>query len=261
MSDTIPHRVLAQGRRSPANPAYFEKRDGVWRPTTWREYVDQIRTVGRAMMALGLPPGGKVAMLGFNRSEWVLFQHGAMMAGGAGAGIYTTCSSDEVAYIVDHSEAHLLLVEDLGQWKKIAGRRAELAHLAWGVTMRDCPPIDDPKVLSWSAFLARAQAVAEDDLDRRIDRIEQSGLATLIYTSGTTGRPKGVMLTQANLVANARSIAIEHALTSGDRVLGVLPLYHINAFAVTMLAPLASGGSVAMAPRFSAARLLSLIHI
>jgi len=63
-----------------------------------------------------------------------------------------------------------------------------------------------------------------------------------------------VMLTQANLAANAGAIAAEHALHSGDRVLGVLPLYHINAFAVTMLAPLASGGSVAMAPKFSAAR-------
>ena len=94
MPDTIPHRVLDQARRRPASPAYFEKRDGVWRPTTWREYADQIRTVARALMALGLPVGGKVAMLGFNRPEWVLFQHGAMMAGGVGAGIYTTCSAD-----------------------------------------------------------------------------------------------------------------------------------------------------------------------
>jgi acyl-CoA synthetase (AMP-forming)/AMP-acid ligase II len=79
-------------------------------------------------------------------------------------------------------------------------------------------------------------------------------MALLMYTSGTTGRPKGVMLTHANLVANARSIAREHALGPDDRVLAVLPLYHINAFAVTMLAPLASGGSLAMPPRFSAAR-------
>ena len=83
---------------------------------------------------------------------------------------------------------------------------------------------------------------------------QANDLALLMYTSGTTGRPKGVMLTQANLVANAQSIAAEHALTPADRVLGVLPLFHINAFAVTMLAPLASGGSVAMAPKFSAAR-------
>jgi acyl-CoA synthetase (AMP-forming)/AMP-acid ligase II len=79
-------------------------------------------------------------------------------------------------------------------------------------------------------------------------------LALLMYTSGTTGVPKGVMLTQANLVANAQAISAEHGLAATDRVLAVLPLYHINAFAVTMLAPLAHGGSLAMPPRFSAAR-------
>jgi acyl-CoA synthetase (AMP-forming)/AMP-acid ligase II len=73
-----------------------------------------------------------------------------------------------------------------------------------------------------------------------------------MYTSGTTGVPKGVMLTQANLAASARAISAEHALGPTDRVLAVLPLYHINAFAVTMLAPLAHGGSLAMPPKFSA---------
>jgi acyl-CoA synthetase (AMP-forming)/AMP-acid ligase II len=82
-------------------------------------------------------------------------------------------------------------------------------------------------------------------------------VALLMYTSGTTGLPKGVMLTHANLAANARAISVEHALGPADRVLAVLPLYHINAFAVTMLAPLAHGGSLVMPPKFSAARFWS----
>ncbi len=74
-----------------------------------------------------------------------------------------------------------------------------------------------------------------------------------MYTSGTTGKPKGVMLTHANLAENAKTISREHQLSSADRVAAVLPLYHINAFAVTMLAPLAHGGSLVMPPKFSAA--------
>jgi long-chain acyl-CoA synthetase len=90
-----------------------------------------------------------------------------------------------------------------------------------------------------------ARSGGDDDLDA-------DATALLMYTSGTTGVPKGVMLTHANLVANAMSISAEHQLGRQDRVLGVLPLYHINAFVVTMLAPLAHQGSVAMAAKFSA---------
>jgi acyl-CoA synthetase (AMP-forming)/AMP-acid ligase II len=79
-------------------------------------------------------------------------------------------------------------------------------------------------------------------------------LALLMYTSGTTGKPKGVMLSQSNLAANARIISDEHRLGPRDRVTAILPLYHINAFAVTMLAPIAHGGSAAMPPRFSATK-------
>lgn len=76
--------------------------------------------------------------------------------------------------------------------------------------------------------------------------------ALLMYTSGTTGTPKGVLLTHANLVANAQIISAEHRLGPEDRVMASLPLYHINGLVVTLLAPLAHGGSVVMPPRFSA---------
>ncbi len=84
--DTIPHRLLRQAVERPSTIAYQAKVNGRWQPTTWRVFVDQIRTAARALIALGFPRGGKVAILGFNRPEWVILDHAAMMAGGARRG-------------------------------------------------------------------------------------------------------------------------------------------------------------------------------
>src|ERR1700755_3185264 len=118
MPDTIPHRILQRAADRPSTLAYQAKVDGRWQPTTWRTYAEQIRTAARALIALGLPRGGKVSILGFNRPEWVILDHAAMMAGGAPAGIYTTCSAEEVQYIIHHSEAPIVLVENAEQLAK-----------------------------------------------------------------------------------------------------------------------------------------------
>jgi acyl-CoA synthetase (AMP-forming)/AMP-acid ligase II len=127
------------------------------------------------------------------------------------------------------------------------------------------------KVTALISGLSRRIEVVEVEPDEPLVADEREGdaidvpppaadsLALLMYTSGTTGTPKGVMLTQANVTANARIISDEHRLGPDDRVTAVLPLYHINAFAVTMLAPLAHGGSLAMPPRFSASRFWDLV--
>ena len=158
-TDTITRRALEHARIRPTRPAYYEKIGGHWRPTTWKQFADQIRTAGRALIALGFPRGGKVAILGFNRPEWVIFNHAAMAAGGAGAGIYTTCSPEEVQYIVHHCEAHAVLVEDEAQYKKIKAKRAEMPLLQWIVLMKGAAAIKDPGVLSWEEFMGKGGTV------------------------------------------------------------------------------------------------------
>lgn len=243
-ADTIPHRVLIQGQRRPSSPAYFAKRGGVWRPTTWKTYVEEIRTAARALIGLGFPAGGAVAILGFNRPEWVIFDHAAMMAGGAAAGIYTTCSAEEVRYIVDHCEARAVLIEDLAQWKKIAAERARLPRLRHVITMQGCPPIDDPLVLSWDQFTAKAAPVPEAAVDERLAKLEAAALATLIYTSGTTGPPKGVMLSHENLAWTARMLVDNGGARDGDCGLSYLPLSHIAEQMTSIHVPATAGATV-----------------
>jgi long-chain acyl-CoA synthetase len=241
-TDTITRRTLDHARLRPTRPAYYEKVGGQWRPTTWKQFGDQIRTAARALIALGFEPGDKVALLGFNRPEWVIFNHAAMAAGGAGAGIYTTCSPEEVQYIVHHSEAKLVLVEDEGQYKKIVARRAEMPLLKHVVVMRGAPKLDG--ALSWEDFLGKAQPVAEGTLDQRIDKIEQDALATLIYTSGTTGPPKGVMLSHRNLAWTARCMVDIGGGRDTDCCLSYLPLSHIAEQMATIHMPATCGSSV-----------------
>ncbi|HTR51622.1 MAG TPA: long-chain fatty acid--CoA ligase [Kofleriaceae bacterium] len=241
--DLIPHRLLRNAAERPSTIAYQAKVGERWQATTWKTYVEQIRTASRAMMALGLPRGGKVAILGFNRPEWVIFDHAAMLAGGCPAGIYTTCSADEVQYIVHHSEARLVLVENADQLAKVKAKRAELPLLQWIVMMRGVTATGGD-VLTWEDFLAKADAVAEAELDKRVDAIEQADLATLIYTSGTTGPPKGVMLSHHNLAWTSQMLVDVGGRRSDDVLLSYLPLSHIAEQMCSVLHPATAGWTV-----------------
>ena len=226
--ETIPQLVIGNGRRLGSAPAYHVRGPGGWEATPWERYAGEVRQAGAAIVALGVEPGRPVCILGSNRPEWVIFDVGAMAAGAVPAGIYATSSPAECAYILNHSEAPVVLVENEAQWQKIAAVRHELPHLRHVVTMRGTPEIEDPLVLGWDRFLAGgAQPGAEDGLDRRLAALRSDTISTYIYTSGTTGRPKAVMLTQDNMVWTAAQGAELVGVTQQDRVVSYLPLSHI----------------------------------
>jgi long-chain acyl-CoA synthetase len=242
-TDTIPHRLLKQAQTRPSAVAYQAKVNGRWQPTTWRGFVDQVRLAARALIALGFPRGGKVAILGFNRPEWVILDHAAMMAGGAPAGIYTTCSTEEVQYIVHHSESLVVLVEDAAQLAKVKAKRDELPLLKAIVMMRGATATG-ADVLTWDDFLAKGEAVPESALDERVNAIEQADLATLIYTSGTTGPPKGVMLSHKNLAWTSQTLIDVAGGPSEEVSLSYLPLSHIAEQMATVHMAATTGSTV-----------------
>jgi long-chain acyl-CoA synthetase len=243
--DTIPHRALRNATDKSSTIAYEAKVNGRWQPTTWRTYADQIRTAARAMIALGLPPGGKVSILGFNRPEWTIFDHAAMAAGGCPAGIYTTCSADEVAYIIHHSESRLVLVENAEQLAKVRAKRAELPMLEHIVMMQGATFSPAADTLAWDEFMARAGAQGTDAMfDARLAAIQEHDLATLIYTSGTTGPPKGVMLSHRNLAWTADLLLDIGGRRDGEVSLSYLPLSHIAEQMCTIHMPATLGGTI-----------------
>ncbi len=224
--ETIPQRVLGNAQRFGSAPAYYVRGSSGWEATSWAGYAADVRRAGAALVALGVEPDQAVAILGANRPEWVILDVGAMAAGAVPAGIYTTSSPSECAYILNHCEAPVLLVENEAQWQKIASVRGDLPHLRQVVMMKGGPAVDDPMVMGWDDFLARGDAGA-GPLDERLDALRPDTVSTLIYTSGTTGRPKAVMLTQDNLTWTADQACGLVGASAKERVLSYLPLSHI----------------------------------
>lgn len=226
--DSIPARFLAQGKQRPEAPAYYAKVDGAWRATRWRDHVAETRRVARALIAEGLGPGKTVGILGTNRPEWVSMATATLLTGGAPAGIYTTCSPDEVQYILAHAECFVALVENAAQLEKVLKVRDRLPALKRIVLMKGTDaPAGDPMVLTWEAFAATGDATDDAEVERRVEAIEPTGLSTLIYTSGTTGPPKGVMLSHENIAWTASAAAKLVNGQAGQVMLSYLPLSHI----------------------------------
>ncbi len=251
-TDTIPHRLLQRAKKTPNDPAYYVRDNGSWKPTNWGTYSDQVTQAGRALIALGFEPGQTVCILGFNRPEWAILDIAAMGAGGAPAGIYTTCSPVEVRYIVDHAEAPLILVENEEQWRKVRAERANMPKLKHVVTMKGAPAIADDMVMSWDEFLAKGNEVEKEAYVARVESLEPNGLATLIYTSGTTGPPKGVMLSHHNLAWTSNvAIQITH-ISASDCSLSYLPLSHIAEQMFTLHIPITTGARVYFAESIEA---------
>ncbi len=225
--ETIAHKVLKNGDRIGHLPAYHTKVGGAWVPATWKTYADNVRAAAKSLIALGVEPGDAVTILSFNRPEWTIVDVAAMAAGAVPAGIYTTNSPTECRYIVGHSEAPVVVVENQDQLDKILQVRGDLPHLRQIVVIDAVESADDPMVMGWDEFMAAGSDVDDATLQQRLDALEGDQLATLIYTSGTTGPPKGVMLSHDNLAWTPAQVIPPLRVSVDDRVISYLPLSHI----------------------------------
>ena len=242
--DSIPSRFLEQARIRPDAPAYYVRKDGGWLPTSWRDYVSETKKAARALRTLGVKDGGSVCILGFNRPEWVITDIATMLLGGAPAGIYTTCSPTEVAYIVNHAEAKVIVVENEEQLDKIRAEKSNLPKLKFVVLMRGTAKPSEEWVLTWDEFLAQADGTPEKAVDDAVQKLDPDGIATLIYTSGTTGPPKGVMLSHENIAWTSKIAEGLVSLRSDDCSLSYLPLSHIAEQMFSIHGPITAGCAV-----------------
>ncbi len=201
--------------------------DGSLKGISYREVQDLIREVVGGLVGLGLERGRRVALLSENRPEWALLDFGCACAGIPLVPVHTTLTSSQIAFILENSRAGALFVSS-SELLEVALEARQSMEEEIPLVLFD--PREDPRALSWAAFLAEGR---EREKNRTLDEFRRSALvaepedaATVLYTSGTTGTPKGVELTHGNLFSNVHAIAAVLPVHDTDSTLSFLPLSH-----------------------------------
>jgi long-chain acyl-CoA synthetase len=221
-------QLLANTLQSyPKDGLMLYKEEGRYVPISTQEFGDRIERLSLGLHALGFGTGDKLCLLSENRPEWVMADFATLCAGGLTVPIYTTLVSDQVRYIIDDSDATIVIVSNADQWKKIEPLRSELGKVAHYI-MIDGPAPEG--VLSFEDLEGKGKSLknAQPGLFGELTaRVKADDAASLIYTSGTTGMPKGVILTHGNFLSNVRTVREIIEFTERDVCLSFLPLSHV----------------------------------
>jgi long-chain acyl-CoA synthetase len=209
----------------PRKDALGGKKAGKWYTYSTEEYNEKSHQFALGLMALGLKKGDKVATVTTNCPEWNFADLGMSMTGVVHVPIYPTISEEEYRYILKHAEVKMLIVGDVKLYEKLL----PLANLIDGLDLLYAfEDIEGAKNYEEILELGKSKkSEFEGQLNEIKESIQPEDLATLIYTSGTTGVPKGVMLTQENLVSNFVTHSHMHHLGKDHHVISFLPLCHV----------------------------------
>ena len=144
----------SQARKFGERPAYRRKVNGEWVSRSWQEYGEVVKQFAMGLLALGMRAGDRVAILGSTREEWDWADRATLAIGGIGVGVYHSSTPEQVRYIVDHSEASILVVEDEDQWKKIEEIRDAIPRVRKFVLMDPLSDMSDAGTMSFTDLMA-----------------------------------------------------------------------------------------------------------
>jgi long-chain acyl-CoA synthetase len=231
-ADTVPKVFWTCVTARAHEVALRQKELGIWQSITWSGFGALAREIGMGLVSLGLAPGECVSILSNTNREWVYADMGVLGAGGVSNGIYPTDAPAQVEYLCADSGTVYLFVEDDEQLDKALAVRARLPKLRKIIVfhMDGLRDFSDRQVMSLDALgaIGRKYDAAHPHLwERRLGVRQAADLAVLIYTSGTTGRPKGAMLSHANIVAAMRLCSAAFAQHADDERMCFLPLCHV----------------------------------
>ncbi|MFB0875259.1 MULTISPECIES: long-chain fatty acid--CoA ligase [unclassified Sphingobium] len=249
--------------------------DFMGRKFSYGDMMAQIRRIACGLQSMGVKKGDRVGLYLPNTPHYVAAYYGALMAGAIVVNFSPLYTAAELEHQVEDSGTKILftlsakallptalkVLNESSLQKLVVGSVAEVLSpvksllFRWFKASESVPIPDDPRVLRYDALIANAGDCVVADIDPVND------VALLQYTGGTTGTPKGAMLTHQNLTANARQAqAIDPHQHEPDRIIAVLPFFHVFANTCTLNRTVVNGGEMVMLPRFDAAQVLAAVQ-
>ncbi len=227
---TLLHALFHQAKTQDDAAALRFKDKGSWHDISWTEYKRRVLLASCGLQSLGMKPGDRLGIVSTNRVEWLMGDLGGLAAGCITVPIYPSSIAEQVGYILEHSEATGVYVEDNEQLRKVASVRERCPQLKTLILLSGDAPDDIPGVVTWEQILERGEEAGDTGLgtaEEAVESLVPDEPATIVYTSGTTGPPKGATLSHTNIMAMADSLSAAMKASSEDSSLSFLPLSHV----------------------------------
>jgi len=239
---TLHGLFVARAERTPDKVAYRYFQQNAWKELTWRQVRSEVARWQTALASVGLQRGDRVAIMLRNCPYWMMFDQAAMSLGLIVVPLYTVDRPDNVAYIVNNAEVKVLLFESDEQWQALCTVRDQLRSVLRFVSIKRIRHGNDHSLQSMDEFLPVAATQLQPAPACKMEE-----LASIIYTSGTTGKPKGVMLSHANMLTNAYAALDTFRVRGDDIFLSFLPLSHTFERTLGYYLAVMTGATVAFA--------------
>jgi long-chain acyl-CoA synthetase len=226
--DTIPQIIRSNADRWGARAAMSMKMFGVWHSYNWRDYYKNVKYFSLGMISLGLERGNVVGIIGDNEPPWFWGEFAVQAAGGIATGIFVDSIPSEVKYIVEHSGARFVIVNDQEQTDKLLEIRGELPLLKKVIYWdpKGLRNYDDPVLIGFDEVMELGREYEKTHpglFEKNVDEGKGEDVAFIYYTSGTTGLPKGAILTHHALITTARGFIDRYPMDENDDLISNFP--------------------------------------
>jgi long-chain acyl-CoA synthetase len=245
---SLPRLFLDQAQTLSGKPFLWRKVDGAFKSITWAKVAADVRGLARGLVALGVQPGDRVALIAENRPEWLIADLAIMSVGAITVPAFSTNTIEDNRHVLTHSGARGLIISGPSIAKRALSAALQAPELGFVIAMEPLGTHQQLplRVIAWNEALNMGDARLDAEIDSRIGALARDETCCIIYTSGTGGVPKGVMLTHGSILCNIKGayrLLVEVGI-GNDVFLSFLPLSHSYEHTAGQFLPISIGAQI-----------------